>query len=232
MSFDPLVRLGLTTQNVKRFGGKSCVKQFPDQSTGGSIFGDDDVNSNCDTVSFSGDRFAYSKRGQSSGDILSHRSDNCSEEGSRLRVGRKPIEAPGATDDTENHVPQDIILTSERFENTQRNRNAGDIIGLTDGQAPAEQVRQRAKVEPPTPVQQDESVIRVGRQRVEPPTAIQNASKNATSTNSPWATDYTPVEEPKKVERHSNHFDHHDGLLTGGSMQRSGERKPKVPLWY
>ena len=192
MSFDPLVRLGLTTQNVKRFGGgKSCVKQFPDQSTGGSIFGDDEIYSNSDAMSYGGDRFAYSRRGQSSGDILGHRdSENFMDDESRLRVGRKPIEAPGAADDTENHVPQDIILTSERFENTQRNRNAGDIIGLTDDKDAQEPVRQRAKVEPPTPQQEDESVVRVGRQRVAPPVAVQKAAKNATSNNSPWATEY------------------------------------------
>lgn len=163
------------------------------------------------------------------------------EEGDQpIRVGRKPIEQPERVrEHTYGTTALSSVENSERFENTQRHRNHGDIVGHRDDRDI-------------TGTEQDVSIPRGGRARAPagecaqgPPGLQVESSLNEGPARgrqrsgyapqgtgvSPFATDHTePEETPARRNHHANHFDH-GNVTTGGPMNRT-KPKDKTPLWH
>ena len=163
-----------------------------------------------------GDRFESSQRNRNAGDILGHRDNHMYHVStSKVRVGRKQAEdhaVPAQPSQKERQfgnrcLPE--VQNSERFEHSQRNRNAGDILGhRDDAQHPTSAPRatrqrvipnhesERQKERDEEDCSDDDDTmsrastrttqsIKVGRSRVEPPAAIA-----ASEANMPFATEY------------------------------------------
>ncbi|KAJ9463558.1 hypothetical protein DIPPA_62774 [Diplonema papillatum] len=180
------------------------------------------------------DRFEHSNKHRDSGNILCP-SEVSTEDDSRLRVGRKVLSEPHSKKEERTYGVElmSSVTNSDRFQHTQRNKTSGDIVAHRDDKMYEDETLHvgRARLDAASDVisecPTEESSIRVGRGRVEKPPSIA-----ASERSTPFATQFTPVEEIPQPKRHENHFDHHDGLLTGGSMVRRGAPKSKTPLWY
>ena len=203
--FDPLQE---SNRSVVKPGRRPGTKQFFHGSTQGMLRHDDEdsmaCSSTCGSVARS-DRFESSQRHRGSGDILSH-SDAPRPEASALRVGRKPLQQPAEQEGAAGvaATPRERefgnmclpdVQNSERFEHSQRNRTAGDILGHRDDhlvdQPKQRTLKQRVSgVDGATQesVQEELEKLRVGRARTEKPQAIADAE-----TSVPFATAYGTI---------------------------------------
>eukprot|EP01063_Lacrimia_lanifica_P028325 TRINITY_DN410_c0_g1_i5.p1 TRINITY_DN410_c0_g1~~TRINITY_DN410_c0_g1_i5.p1 ORF type:complete len:240 (+),score=64.87 TRINITY_DN410_c0_g1_i5:120-839(+) len=177
------------------------------------------------------------QRNMNSGDILAFRDNHMYDISNHtVKVGRKQAapEQKSPSRSSEFGVTNcgmSEISGTDRFAHTQRDRNCGDFVGHRDDEmypepplhvgrkpiAPAEQEEEAEKDE--------DAALKVGRAR------LPESSQPVAAEHQPWATVDTPAGEIKRKPTHKNHYDHHEGLLTGGAMPRSKTRD-RTPLWY
>eukprot|EP01062_Namystynia_karyoxenos_P070944 TRINITY_DN6634_c0_g1_i1.p1 TRINITY_DN6634_c0_g1~~TRINITY_DN6634_c0_g1_i1.p1 ORF type:complete len:238 (+),score=60.63 TRINITY_DN6634_c0_g1_i1:75-788(+) len=237
MSFDPVERAMPARGNFVRptgRGSKPCVKACGGPQDSGDIIG------HTGTQQPSPQRAAHARArpDPAATRTAMQREEEAGEQ--PLRVGRKPHAAPEPSQSRERlYGAQGLpsVENSERFEHTQRYRTHGDIVGHRDrGEVPSEPVRVgRARVEEAPGAGANILTGATGTPARDPPPAggkQRVGGYQGGPAPAPFAThDSPPSSSSRPRARHENHYEHKEGLLTGGSMQ-STQRKDRTPLWY